>query len=167
MGAMARGGWSDSVTPVAPPSSARPGVRTMAYAALVTGAWSGVLSLAIYGFARLIGVPMQVEIAGSLQTVPWSAVLLVPIIAAEVGAIASLVVRGWNFAGRIVFWVGTLVAFLSLTPLVFAPADVPVSTLLWLTSLHVITWLLVVPQIARIIGDSEPGMHAEREVIYS
>ncbi len=27
---------------------------------------------------------------------------------------------------------------------------------------HLITWLLVVPQIARIVGDSEPGMFVAR-----
>jgi len=33
--------------------------------------------------------------------------------------------------------------------------------------MHLVTWALVVPQIARIIGDSEPGRHEEREVIYT
>ncbi len=41
------------------------------------------------------------------------------------------------------------------------------STLIWFGVFHVITWILVVPQIARIIGDSEPGMHDEREVVYA
>lgn len=167
MGAMARGGWSDSVTPIAPPSSARPGVRTMAYAAAVTGGWSGLVCLALYGFARLIGVPMQVEIAGSVQTVPWFGVLFLPLIAAEIGAIAALAVRGRRGAGRIVFWAGTVIALASLAPLTIQPDEVLLSTLVWLTVLHVVTWFLVVPQIARIVGDSEPGMHAEREVIYT
>lgn len=139
----------------------------MAYAALVTGAWSALLSLLLYGFARLIGVPMQVETVGGLQTVPWFAVLLLPIVAAEIGAIASLVVRGRRGAQRIVFWVGTLVAFASVVPLFMQPAEVLWSTRIWLMVLHVITWFLVVPQIARIIGDSEPGRHEEREVIYT
>ncbi len=76
------------------PSSARPGVRTMAYAALVTGVWSGLVCLGLYGIARLFGVPMEVETAGSMQTVPWFAVLLLPLLAAEIGAVASLIVRG-------------------------------------------------------------------------
>lgn len=164
---MARADWAESVTPVVPPSSARPGVRTMAYAALVTGVWSGLVCLGLYGIARLFGVPMQVEIAGSLQTVSWFAVLLLPLLAAEIGAIAALIVRGRAHAGRIVFWGGTVIALASLTPLVVQPADVALSTLIWLTVFHVITWLLVVPQVARIIGDTEPGMHAEREVIYT
>jgi hypothetical protein len=36
------------------------------------------------------------------------------------------------------------------------------STRIWLTIPHIITWFLVVPQVARIIGDTEPGLHEER-----
>jgi hypothetical protein len=166
MGAMSSGGWIGSVTPVSPPTSANPGVRTMAYAALVTGVWSGLLSLLIYGIARLLRVPMEVETVAGLQLVPWFAVLLLPVIAAEIGAVASLLLRGRKGAGRIVFWVGTLIAVASLIPLVIQPDSVLISTRIWLGVMHVITWILVVPQIARIIGDSEPGRHEEREVVY-
>ena len=166
MVAMARGEWVDSVTPVAPPTSANPGVRTMAYAALVTGIWSGLLSLVVFGLALLLRVPMDVETVAGVQPVPWFAVLLIPVVAAEIGAIASLLLRGRTAAGRIVFWAGTLVAVLSLVPLVMQPSDVLISTRIWLGLMHVITWILVVPQIARIIGDSEPGRHEEREVIF-
>lgn len=166
MGDMSSGGWTESVTPISPPTSANPGVRTMAYAALVTGVWSGLLSLVVFGLALVVRVPMEVETLGGLQPVPWFAVLLLPVVAAEVGAIASLLVRGWKGAGRIVFWVGTVVAIASLIPLVVQPSDVLISTRIWLGVMHVITWILVVPQIARIIGDSEPGKHEEREVVY-
>lgn len=166
MGDMVRGGWTDSVTPVSPPSSANPGVRTVAYAALVTGVWSGLVSLVIYGVALLLRVPMDVETLAGLQPVPWFAVLLIPVVAAEVGAVASLLLRGQKGAGRITFWVGTLLAAVSLVPLVMQPDAVLISTRIWLGVMHVITWILVVPQIARIIGDSEPGRHEEREVVY-
>lgn len=166
MGAMARGGWIDSMTPVSPPTSANPGVRTMAYAALVTGIWSGIACLVVYGLARLLGVPMEAQTPAGIQTVPWFAALLLPLVAAEVGALAALVTRGWRGAQRIVFWTGTLLAAASLIPLVFQPEQVLLSTRIWLGVMHVITWVLVVPQIARIIGDSEPGMHEEREVVY-
>jgi hypothetical protein len=165
MGAMLSGAWTESATPVAPPTSANPGVRTMAYAALVTGAYSGLLSLLIYGVAWLLRVPMEVEMVAGLQAVPWFAVLLLPVVAAEIGAIASLLVRGRNGAARIVFWVGTSVAVASLIPLVMQPSSVLISTRIWLGVMHLITWLLVVPQIARIIGDSEPGRHEEHEVV--
>ncbi len=137
----------------------------MAYAALVTGAYSGLLSLLIYGVAWLLRVPMEVEMVAGLQAVPWFAVLLLPVVAAEIGAIASLLVRGRNGAARIVFWVGTSVAVASLIPLVMQPSSVLISTRIWLGVMHLITWLLVVPQIARIIGDSEPGRHEEHEVV--
>ena len=166
MGAMSSGGWSGSVTPVSPPSSANPGVRTLAYAALVTGTWSGLLSLVVYAIALVLRVPMDVQTVAGLQPVPWFAVLLLPVLAAEVGGLAALLVRGRRGAGRIVFWVGTAIAIASLIPLIGQPDQVLVSTRIWLGVMHVITWLLVVPQIARIIGDSEPGKHEEREVVY-
>ena len=96
----------------------------MTYAALVTGVWSGLLSLLVYGIARLLRVPMEVETVAGLQVIPWFAVLLLPLVAAEVGAVASLLVRGWKGAGRIVFWVGTVVAIASLVPLVMQPDSV-------------------------------------------
>ena len=52
--------WLQSMTPVAPPTSANPGLRFMVYAGIVTGAWSGVVCLAIYGIGRLAGVPFLV-----------------------------------------------------------------------------------------------------------
>jgi hypothetical protein len=166
MGAMSSGGWTDSVTPVSPPTSANPAVRTLAYAALVTGAWSGLLCLLVYGLAMLLRVPMEVETVGGLQSIPWFTVLLLPLLAAEVGGILALLLRGRRGAGRIVFWGGTLIAVVSVVPLVTQPSSVLVSTRIWLGVMQAITWVIVVPQIARIIGDSEPGRHEEREVVY-
>ena len=57
--------------------------------------------------------------------------------------------------------VGRRVSLLPLLP----PGATDLSTKIWLSVMHVITWLFVVPQIARIMGDTEPGRHAEREVI--
>lgn len=164
MGAMARGMWTDSVTPIAPPTAANPGVRTVAYAALVTGVWAGLLSVVVYGVAQLLRVPMTAETLGGMQSIPWFAVLLLPVIAAQIGGLASLPLIGRRAAGRIVFWAGTIVAVLSLVPLVLQPTNVLISTRIWLGVMHVITWILVVPQIARIVGDSEPGKHEDREV---
>jgi hypothetical protein len=139
----------------------------MAYAAAVTGGWSGLVCLVLYGLARLLGVPMEVETVAGVAVVPWFSVLLLPLIAAEFGAIASLIVRGRRGAGRIVFWGGTLIAIASFLPLVVQPEDVLWSTRVWLGVMHIVTWILVVPQIARIVGDSEPGKYEEREVIYT
>ena len=89
--------------------------------------------------------------------------LLVPIAAAEIGAMASLLLRGFSHAQRIVFWIGTVIAVVSIAyPFMTATL---VSTAIVLAIMHVITWGLVVPQIARIVGDTEPGARIERPIL--
>ena len=158
-------GWSDSVTPIPPPSSARPGVRTMAYAGLVTGGWAGLVCLVLYGIARLFGVPMEVDTMDGVAVVPWFLVLLIPVMSGVIGAIAALLLLGRRHAGRIVLWVGTVLAVTSLSLSLLPPGATDLSTKIWLSAMYVVTWLFIVPQVARIVGDSEPGRHAEREVI--
>ena len=154
--------WADSVTPVPPPASAVPHTSNLVYAGVVTGAWSGLISLAIYGLGRLLGVPFEVTRFGSdtLQVVPWFLMLLMPLLAALVGALLSAILLGRRHARRIVFWAGTAIAVLSCASPLLQPDDVIWSTRIWLLIPHVVTWFLVVPQIARIVGDSEPGMYA-------
>ena len=155
--------WLGSKTPIAPATSMDPGPKFLAYAGLVTGAWSSLLSLVVYGFARLIGVPMIVETDRIPVFITWIAVAVVPLAAAEAGAMAALLARGRAHARRIVFWAGTLIAISSLAfPIMRAEM---VSTAIWLSVPHVITWFLVVPQIARIIGDTEPDARVNRAVL--
>ena len=153
--------WADSVTPVPPPASTVPHTSHLVYAGIVTGAWSGLLSLALYGVGRLLGVPFEVARPGAdaLQVVPWFLMLLVPLLAAVVGALLAAIMLGRRHARRIVFWVGTAVAVLSCVSPLVQPGDVMWSTRILLLVTHVITWALVVPQVARIVGDSEPGMY--------
>jgi len=157
--------WADSVTPVPPPASAVPHASNLLYAGVVTGAWSGVLSLGIYGVGRLLGVPFEVLRPGadSVQVVPWFLMLLAPLLAALVGALLAALMLGRRHARRIVFWGGTLLAVLSCVSPLVQPDDVLWSTRIWLLIPHIITWFLVVPQIARIVGDSEPEMFAPGE----
>ena len=70
--------WLDSKTPVGPPATANPTVRQLLYAAVVTGAWAGLVSLLIYGISRLAGLDFVVSgRAGTpLQPVAWLVVLL-------------------------------------------------------------------------------------------
>lgn len=154
--------WADSVTPVPPPASSVPHTSNLVYAGVVTGAWSGLLSLTIYGLGRLLGVPFEVMSPGSesLQVVPWFLMLIVPLLAALVGALLAALMLGRRHARRIVFWAGTGIAVLTCAIPLVQPDDVLWSTRIWLLIPHVITWFLVVPQIARIVGDSEPGMFA-------
>ncbi|MFZ8980144.1 MAG: hypothetical protein ACO21P_12000, partial [Candidatus Nanopelagicales bacterium] len=80
--------------------------------------------------------------------------------AAVVGALLAAIMLGRRHARRIVFWAGTGIAVLTCAIPLVQPDDVLWSTRIWLLIPHVITWFLVVPQIARIVGDSEPGMFA-------
>jgi hypothetical protein len=110
-------------------------------------------------------VPFEVMRPGSdsLQVVPWFLMLLAPLLAAVVGALLAAIMLGRRHARRIVFWAGTLIALLSCASPLMQPDDVIWSTRIWLLIPHVITWFLVVPQIARIVGDSEPGMFAPEQ----
>jgi hypothetical protein len=158
--------WVGSMTPVAPPRSASPTVRQLVYAGVVTGAWSGIACLVIYAIARLAGVPFVLTAPGQTSAqVPWIAVLIVPLIAAVLGALLASLARGWNHAGRLVLLVGTLLALASCLPVVLQPDTVGWSTRILLIVMHAVTWFLVVPQIARIVGDSEPSASVERAVL--
>ena len=137
----------------------------MAYAGLVTGGWAGLVCLVLYGIARLFGAPMEIDTMDGGAVVPWFIVLLIPVVAGVIGAIAALLLRGRRAAGRIVFWTGTTLAVASLSLLLLPPGATDLSTKIWLAIMLVVTWLFVVPQVARIVGDSESGRHAEREVI--
>ncbi len=155
--------WVTSKTPIAPPTALDPKPRFLSYAALVTGVSSGLLSLIVFAIARLFGVPMDVVLEGTTIHVYWFAILLVPVAAAQIGAMASLLLRGVSHAQRIVFWLGTLIAIVSIaTPFITATS---VSTAIVLAIMHGITWGLVVPQIARIIGDTEPHARIDRPLL--
>ncbi|MBM3689860.1 MAG: hypothetical protein FJW80_09470 [Actinobacteria bacterium] len=157
--------WADSVTPVPPPVAQAPHTSNLVYAGLVTGIWAGLLSLAVYGIGRLLGVPFEVFRPGSdtLEVVPWLLVLLVPVAAAVGSALLAAIALGRRHARRIVLWAGTALALVSCVNSLVQPSEVLWSSRLWLLIPHVITWFLVVPQLARIVGDSEPGMYVVRD----
>lgn len=156
--------WEGSVTPIPPPPEAVPHTSNLVYAGVVTGAWSGVLSLVVYGLGRLLGVPFEVFRPGATAptVLPWFLPLLAPLLAGVVAALLSALLLGRAGARSIVFWVGTAAALLSLWSPLGQPPDVLWSTRVWLAVMHLITWVLVVPQLARIVGDSEPGAYVER-----
>ncbi len=156
--------WTDSVTPVPPPPESVPHVRDLVYAGVVTGAWAGLLSLVVYVLGRMLGVPFEMFRPGSdtLEVVPWIFVLIVPIAAAVGGALLASLALGHRHARRLVFWAGTLIALLSCASPLIQPDEVIWSSRIWMLVPHLITWILVVPQIARIVGDSEPGMFVAR-----
>lgn len=156
--------WLDSKTPLGPPTAANPTVKNLLYAAAVTGGWSGLLCLIVYLIGRLAGVPMEVQSPGDtgLTVLPWLVVVLVPLTAAVAGSLLAALARGRRHAERIVFGLGTLIVVASGLAPIMQPAGVLWSTRILLLVMHLITWALVVPQIARIVGDSEPGRHVDR-----
>ena len=156
--------WEASVTPIGPPRIANPTLRQLLYAALVTGVWSGLLCSILYWICRAGGVPFDVVVRGTdpLAPVPWFAPLLIPVAFAVLGALAASLVRGRAHAERIVLWVGTLIALGSAVGPLTQPDTVIWSTRIWLLLMHLVTWFLVVPQLARIVGDSEPGRSVDR-----
>ena len=150
--------WLQSVTPIAPPKAENPTVRFLLYAAIVTGVWAGLRSLVIFVIGRLCGVPFtaaqgQDETVGQIN---WYAPLLLPITAAVVGALLSALVLGRSHAKRIVFWTGSVIALITLAGPIMQPDEVLWSSRILLLCMHVIAWVLIVPQLARIVGDSEP-----------
>lgn len=156
--------WAASKTPVGPPPSAMPTVRQLVYAGVVTGSWSGLLCLLVYVIGRIAGVPFALvgmPDRGPLE-VPWVVVLVLPLAFAVGGALLASLVRGWRHARRLVFWAGTLVALGSVVWPLRQPEGIDWPSRILLVLMHIITWFLVVPQIARIIGDSEPGQHDDR-----
>jgi hypothetical protein len=137
------------------------------YAGVVTGSWSGVVCLLIYGLGRILGVPFEmVPPGGSIPwSVPWFVVLVVPIVAGVAGGLLAALALGRPHARQLVFWLGTAVALLSVWPVLAQPSQVLWSSRIWLAVMHGVTWLLVVPQIARIVGDSEPGAYVDRPTL--
>ncbi|MDD2858837.1 MAG: DUF6069 family protein [Candidatus Nanopelagicales bacterium] len=159
--------WLRSKTPIAPPRAANPTWRTLLYAGTVTGAWAGLVSVAIYGIARLLGVPFQAEVRpdAGLTQIPWFVPLVTPFIAALIGALAATLVLGRRHARQVVLWAGGLVAVVSIAWPLLQPETVLWSTRAWLIVMHVVAWFLVVPQIARIVGDSEPRASEPRDLL--
>lgn len=152
--------WATSMTPIGPPTSANPTVRQLVYAGIVTGAWSGILSWVVYAIGTLAGVPFEVTTDRGTTSIPWIAFLAVPFIAALAAALLSSLVRGRRHCGKLVWWAGTAIAVASMVGPIMQGVDLPTTVLLGL--MHLITWFLVVPQIARIVGDSEPGRSVDR-----
>lgn len=156
--------WAGSKTPVGPPTASNPTLSQLMYAAVVTGGWSGICCLVIYVIAGWLGVDFvaAVGIGAIPRAISWLVVLLVPLAAAALFALASSLLRGRRGAWAISYWGGTAIMVVSLISPLDQPAEVPWPTRLVLATMHIVTWLLVVPQLARIVGDSEPGRSIDR-----
>ena len=162
-----RGAWIGSKTPIAPPTAANPSLCFLLYAGVVTGAWAGLLSLLVSFIGRAFGVDYDAVTPwvgdGVVKAVTSLALVVNPLLAGVIAALLSSLAVGRTQGGRLVYWGGTLIALVSLAiPLALQPEAVAWTTRIWLCVPHVITWFLVVPQLARIVADSEPGAHVDR-----
>ncbi|MCH9816583.1 MAG: hypothetical protein K0U64_09070 [Actinomycetia bacterium] len=163
-GANLKAANADSVTPVPPPKSAIPTTRTVLSAGLVTGITAALVCLALRILAWIFRAQFLIApMPGSSETlepVPWLGVILIPFAAAMIGALVAAAFLGVRYGRGLVLLLGTLVALVSLAGPLLQPEAVTWPTRIWLVVMHVATWLIVVPQVARIIGDSDPRITA-------
>lgn len=152
----------DSVTPVPPPIEAAPRFSDVLRAGLTTGVTASLVCWLLYGIASLFGTDFDVRIGvgDDLRHVPWWLVLLVPTVSAMAFALVASGLRKRRGCRHTTALLGYALGVLSLLPLALQPSDVTWPTRLWLALMHVVTIVLVVPQIARVVGDSDPAVTA-------
>lgn len=161
---------ADSVTFIPPPIGAIPTTRDVLRAGLVTGITASIVcSLTafigwIFRVDFLVSLPFTSDVG--LVPLPWLAVVLVPLIAALLGSLAAAGMLGIRRARMLVFVLGTLIAIVSLAVPLLQPDTVTWPTKLWLVVMHIESWVIIVPQVARVVGDSDPLIVASyREVV--
>lgn len=130
----------------------------------VTGLTAAIVCLVLRAIATLFGTdfvvlqPFGDDSADGLVEIPWVATFLMPLIAGIAGAAVAAIFLGVRGCRMWVFWLGTAALLLSLVSPLLQPDSVPWTTRVWLIVMHVITWFLVVPQVARVVGDSDPRL---------
>ena len=151
---------ADSVTFIPPPIDAIPTTRDVLRAGLVTGITASI----VCSMAAFIGWIFRVDFLVSLPftssddlvPLPWVAVVVVPLLAGLIGSFAAAGLLGVRRAKMLVFVLGTLIAIVSLAAPLMQPDTVTWPTKLWLVVMHIDAWVIIVPQVARIVGDSDP-----------
>lgn len=147
----------DSVTPIAPPWSARPRLSDVLRAGLVTGITASIINTLLWLITWAVGVDYTVALGrdqGMLMTItPWQ-IFLVVMISALLYALLMAGLRGRKYCRKIALVIGYLAAVGSLAGPALQAQTWP--TFILLSLMHVITALLVVPQVARVVGDADP-----------
>jgi len=127
-----------------------PVIRASAIAGLV----AGILCALLWIIGSVFGTDFEVQPYGSdeLMKVTLISVILVPIVVAVVAAlIAALLFRGPGaFLWVLLF--GFALTLISLAMPLLQPSDVTWPTRLWLSTMHLITGLVVVPVVAAAVG---------------
>lgn len=155
---------ADSVTPIPPPLSSVPTTRAVLRAGWVTGITAAIVCTLLRAIATLFGTNFEVMRPGgsatALQQVPWLLTFALPLAAGLIGSAVAAIFLGVKHNQRWVFWLGTLVMLISLGSPLVQPDSVTWPTRIWLTIMHLATWGIVVPQVARVVGDSDPRVTA-------
>lgn len=152
----------DSVTPVPPPIEAAPRFSDVLRAGLTSGVSASLVCWLLYGIGSLFGTEFDVRQGtdDELSHVAWYQVLIVPLFSALVFALIATALRKRRHCRRNTLILGFTLGAVSLLPVVFQPNDVTWPTRLWLLGFHLLTIALVVPQVARVVGDSDPYITA-------
>jgi len=148
-----------SVTPATPSPEARwlvPTYLSVLHSAWVVGVFAAVINAVLFILAWILRVDFTVTTGGSVVKVN----LLMVIAATLVGALAAGAVGGLFLGrrngGRLFLALGTAWAVLSMVGPLVQPETTSWPTRIVLLAMHVITWFVVVPQVARFIGDADP-----------
>lgn len=153
---------ADSVTPIAPPLSAAPTTKAVLTAGWVTGLTAGIICLLMRVIAGLFGTEFLVMRPGStdLTAIPWLMIFVLPIVCGLAGSLVAAIFLGVRGCQRWVFWLGTGIMIASLASPLLQPDTVTWPTKIWLCLMHVVAWGIIVPQVARVVGDSDPRVTA-------
>lgn len=161
---------ADSVTFITPPKSAIPTTRDVLRAGFITGVTASILCsvLAFIGWVFRVqfvvaypftsGDPFTSSI--DLAPVPWVSFPLAPFLAGMVGSLAAAALLGVRRAGKLVLLLGTLIAAIAVVVVLLEPHGVTWPTRIWLILMIATAWLIIVPQVARVVGDSDPTITA-------
>ena len=162
-GANARAANADSVTPIPPPKAAIPTTRDVLIAGVVTGITAAIVCLLMRIVAWVFRADFIAYVPGlgsELTPIPWQNIVLLPLIVAFGAALLAAILLGVRYAQVIINTVGTLLYVASLAVPLWLAEDATWPTRIWLALMHTATWLIVVPQLARIVGDSDPRVTA-------
>lgn len=162
-GADAQAANVDSVTPIAPPLSGVPTTKKVVMAGWVTGATAAIVCLILRLVGGLFGTDFVVTLpsrGGNPFTVGWLAVFALPLLAGVVGGLVAALFLGVRGCRRWVFWLGTVALVVCLAQPLLQSAPVSWPTRIWLVVMQIVSWGLIVPQVARVVGDSDPRVTA-------
>jgi len=148
-----------SVTPATPSPEARwlvPTYPAVLHCAWVVGVHAALVNAVLFIAAWILRVDFTVTSAGSVLKVNLLMVIGATLLAAVAGGAVGGLLLGRRNGGRLFLALGTVVAVLSLAGPLVQPDTTSWPTRIVLLAMHVITWFVVVPQLARFIGDADP-----------